>query len=251
MPRKIDYPRASFRSALELAQAVQALGGKSTPEVCADKLNRSAGSGGFNSIVGAAVKFGLVKQTKGFLEAMPIVKSIKLAYDEDERARYYTEAFLTPPVFKNLVERFAGEVLPIEVLAKMLAKEFDVDMNASSAIAKQFIEGAKFAGILGPNNEVAKLESVDADGAKEVEVEEVPQLQLPYYEDQRKARALESIQDVPKSSYELISTDSERRKSQISLTGKRMAELSVPADITTKDIDIIKLHLDALRLSID
>lgn len=250
MPRKIDYPRASFRSALELAQAVQALGGKTTPEVCADKLNRSAGSGGFNSIVAAAVKFGLIKQTKGFLEVMPIVKSIKLAYDEDEKTRYYAEAFLTPPVFKNLVERFAGEVLPIDVLAKMLAKEFDVDMNASSAIAKQFIEGAKFAGILGANNEVSKLEGADNE-AREVEVEEVPQLQLPYYEEQRKARALEAIQDVPKSNYELINTDSERRKSQISLTGKRMAELSVPTDITAKDIDIIKLHLDALRLSID
>lgn len=251
MPKKIDYPRASFRNALELAQAVQALGGKTTPEVCADKMSRSAGSGGFNTIVSAAVKFGLVKQTKGFIEAMPIVKSIKLAYDEDEKARYYTEAFLTPPVFKNLVERFAGEILPIEVLAKMLAKEFDVDMNASSAIAKQFIEGAKFAGLLSASNEVAKLEGADAEIAKEVEVEEVPQLQLPYYDAQRKARALDAIQDIPKSSYELVNTDSERRKSQISLTGKRVAELSVPVDITAKDIDIIKLHLDALRLSID
>jgi hypothetical protein len=254
MPRKIDYPRASFRSALELAQAVQSLGGKTTSEVCAEKLGRSVGSGGFNSVVGAAVKFGLIKQTKGYLESLPIVKSIKLAYDDDERSRHYAEAFLTPPVFRSLANRFSGEKLPIEVLAKMLAKEFDVDMNASSAIAKQFIDGARLSGILDANNEVVKLAGPDTDSSKvlDVQVEEVHQLRLPsYYDDDHRNSTSNSIQDVQKENYEIVVPDSDKRKIPISLPGKRVAELSVPTDYTAKDLEVIKMQLDVLRFSIE
>lgn len=142
MAKIIGYPRSSFKASMELAEAVYSLGGNCTKESCADEMGKKM-SGGFTSIIGAAVKFELVQSKKGELLTSDLFNKIKLSYDEDEKKKYEKEAFLKPPVFQKLTEKLSGKTLP-SYLDKFLIREFEVDKDRASRVAKYFIEGAKF-----------------------------------------------------------------------------------------------------------
>lgn len=153
MAKALDYPHASFKAAQEMAAAVDALGGACSLEMCAEKMGNKLG-GGFNYIVSAVQKFGLVNYKSGQLTLNPLYRDIKLAYTDDERNNLLRSAFLSPPVFSRLYERFKGKELPISMLDKMLIKEYQVDDNSASRIKKYFIDGAKSVGLLNAQNQL-------------------------------------------------------------------------------------------------
>lgn len=152
MPKVIEYPRASFVKAKELADTVEALGGSSSAEMCASKLGKQHTSGAFAALVSSSVKFGLIENKRGSLVVTERYKQIKYAYTPEERQRLLQEAFLLPQVFKALVERFKGRELPIGLLDKMLIREFDVDEGTASRVAGYFIDGLKEFGLMDAGN---------------------------------------------------------------------------------------------------
>lgn len=175
MAKPIDYPRASLKSALELAQAVDDLGGKCSVEMAADKMNKKGG-GAFAAVVGAAGKFGLVTN-KGQLAITPLFRNYKLAYNPAEAQQVLTQAFLGASLFKQVFERFEGKEVPLAHFERLLIREFDVPDAISSRVSKYFLEGAKQCGLLHGN----VLTSLSSKGGDDVaaaneqaeEVEEV------------------------------------------------------------------------------
>ncbi|MBC7400564.1 MAG: hypothetical protein H7289_11520 [Mucilaginibacter sp.] len=157
MSKQTEYPRASFKSAQELADAVDSLGGTSSTELAAAKIGNKVG-GAFFYIMGAAQKFNLITHKAGQIKTSDLYREIKLAYTEEERTKLLISSFLLPPVFSRLYERFKDMELPIAMLDKMLIKEYEVDDNAASRIKKYFIEGAKNLGLLNAQNKLIKLD---------------------------------------------------------------------------------------------
>lgn len=151
MSKIIDYPRGPLKSCLDIAQAVDALGGRCSNEMAADKLNKKV-SGAWQALVGSATRYGLIYNKKGTLETTTLYRNYKLAYSKDEASIVLTQAFLMPPLFKNIFERFQGRELPISHFEKLLIREFGVPDQISSRVAKYFLEGAKQCGLLGANN---------------------------------------------------------------------------------------------------
>lgn len=148
MPKVNDYPQASFEKCLELADAVEALGGSSSVEVVANKLGKQPSSGGFSMIIGSTSKFNLIENRKGVLSVTERYKEIKLAYTAEEKNKLLAESFLLPPVFRSLFEKFKGRELPLAFLPKMLIREFNVDEGAASRVSSYFIEGTKQLGLM-------------------------------------------------------------------------------------------------------
>jgi len=64
MAIQTDYPRASLRRSLALAEAIDKLGGESSDESAADGIGNKVG-GAFRSLVGAGVKFVYSGETGG------------------------------------------------------------------------------------------------------------------------------------------------------------------------------------------
>lgn len=153
MPKKIDYPRATLKNSLELAQAIDDLGGKCSTEMAADKLNKKV-SGAFHALIGSAVRFGLIASKKGELEVTGLFRDHKLAYSKEEADMALTLAFLTPSLFRSIFDRFEGRELPVSHLEKLLIREFDVPDQISSRVSKYFIEGAKQCALLDANNQL-------------------------------------------------------------------------------------------------
>ncbi len=151
MPKIAEYPVASIKKSLELAQTVDELGGSSTIEVCAEKLGKQV-SGGFHQIIQSAVKYGFIVRKKGTLTILPCYKDIKLAYNENERISLLQKAFLNVPLFQKVCNRFANQKLPVEILNKLLIKEFGVPEGIARRVKTHFIGGAKEVGLITPDN---------------------------------------------------------------------------------------------------
>jgi hypothetical protein len=171
---KLEYPRASFRAAFELAEAVDSLGGNCSAELGAEKIGNKMG-GAFSYILASAQKFGLVTYKLGQLSTSSLYRNIKLSYTDEEKNALLIEAFLLPPVFSRLYERFKGKELPVTVLEKMLIKEYGVDDNAASRIKKYFIEGAKTTNLL---DSQGKLKTLEAQKKQEEEIVETEEIQI-------------------------------------------------------------------------
>jgi hypothetical protein len=159
MPKITEYPMASLKKSIELAKAVDELGGNCSIDMCAEKLNRQV-SGGFRYVIYGATKFNLVVQTKGMLTITSLYKDIKLSYSEEQKEAYLQAAFLNVPLFKNVCDRFKDQKLPINILDKLLVREFGVGERIVSRVKKYFVEGAKMVGLLSPDNKIVSLTEI-------------------------------------------------------------------------------------------
>src|SRR5471030_2120640 len=112
MAKSLEYPRASFKAALELAEAVDSLGGSCSSELCAEKIGNKVG-GAFYYIFSSAQKFRLVTHASGQISISTLYREIKLSYTDEEKTNLLVTSFLSPPVFSRLYERFKGKELPV------------------------------------------------------------------------------------------------------------------------------------------
>ena len=193
MPKITEYPRASFKNALNLADAVNTLGGDCNANTCADKLNYKGGNknGAFNSLVSAAVKHDLVTSKSETLVTTDVYNKISLAYNNIERQKHMQTAFLSPVLYHKIYEKFKGKELPVDILERMLIREYDVDKSMSSRVTGYIVEGAKFVGLL-----------IDNRLTENVAVEEVEVLDdkndVVKHKGERNDRAeLVTYQDIP------------------------------------------------------
>lgn len=172
MPKIIEYPKGNFKSSLELAEAVSSLGGSCDRESCAHKMGLKM-SGAFSTKIGTTVKFELITNEKGKLQITELYKLIKNAYNDDERKKFETDSFLKPGVFNKLYERFKGSELPISMLSKLLIREYDVEEKQAASVARYFIDGMKYLGLLDENNFLSsKSVGESNEGYAEFEEEE-------------------------------------------------------------------------------
>ena len=162
MPKKIDYPRASFKACLELAKAVEDLGGQCNMETCSSKMNKKM-SGAFHALVGAATKFGLINRKQGNLYLTDAYEKMKLSYTEEEKQNFLRIFFLNVPVFNDIFLKYKNVKLPVSILDKALIKEFGVDKKLSKRVSKYFIDGAKEVGLLNEDNSFNPLETKEEE----------------------------------------------------------------------------------------
>jgi hypothetical protein len=164
MAKIIDYPRASLRAALQLAEAVDGFAGSCSVELAAEQLGKKV-SGAFSAQIGATAKYGLIESKGGKLTICPLYRNYKLAYTPEESAKYLREALLSPPLFKDIYDRFKGQRLPIAHFEKMMIREFQVPEEIASRVAGYFLDGAKQCGLLSSDNFLAAEGSIAEEDA--------------------------------------------------------------------------------------
>lgn len=175
MPKIVNYPRKSFDTAFTIAEAVEKLGGKCTEQLLGDKLGKKMGGGSFVADITSAIKHGLITKEKNNLKITDLYKNIKLSYTEDEKNDNLIKSFLLPDTYSEILERFDKKELPIDVLDKMLIKEYNVADNISQLVANNLIKGAEKLGLIvngkvSLNKEI--LEEVKKDAAEKADEEE-------------------------------------------------------------------------------
>ncbi len=101
-------------------------------------------------------------------------KDIKLSYTDDEKNTNLIKSFLLPDTYREILERFDKNELPIDVLDKMLIKEYNVANNISQLVANNLIKGAEKLGLI-VNGKISLnkdlLEQAKKDAAEKSEEE--------------------------------------------------------------------------------
>jgi len=166
MPKLVDYPRSSLKASLEVGKTVSELGGTCSTESCAEALGKKI-SGSLNAQISAAVKFGFIVKTSGNLSITDLYKKIELAYDEIEKTFLLREAFFNIPLFEKLYERFKDGKLPIQMLDKLLIREFEVPRKIAQRVTNYFIKSAKECSLLNADLTFIKME--DENNLNEVD----------------------------------------------------------------------------------
>jgi len=167
MPRVVDYPRASLRRSLDLAQVIEDLGGEASIESAAEQMGNKVG-GAFKALVGAAVKYGLINAKGGRLQVSQSFKDHVLAYSDEERRSVERRAFLSVPLFTEVTSKFSGKKLPVDYFEKLLVREFGVPTEIGSRVAGYYMEGARSTGVL---NEAGVVQGDVVGGREEGDVD--------------------------------------------------------------------------------
>lgn len=168
MPKIIDYPRSSLKSALELAAAIDDLGGSCSFDMAAARLDRKV-SGAFSALVSATVKYGLAESKSQKLTVTNLYKDYKLAYTTEESNEKLRQALLSAPAFRSIYDRFVGKEIPVAHFEKLLIREFGIPNDWSSRIASYFTEGAKQSGMMGENNRLVESGVQATSGLSQVD----------------------------------------------------------------------------------
>lgn len=170
MSKTPTYPRKSFETAIIIAENVEKLGGKCTVETLADKLGKSREGGSFVSDVSSAVTHGLITREKNGLQITNLFNDIKLSYTEEEKRKNLIKSLLLPDTYREILERFNKMELPIDVLDKILIREYNVNANASKLVANNLIKAGTDLKIIDEKGFVNLSEEIK-EVASEIDIE--------------------------------------------------------------------------------
>ncbi len=160
MPKVVDYPRASFDNAVELAEALYKLGDDCAADIVAESMNRKL-SGAFTALSSASSKYGLIVNEKGKLKLTELGVNLILSYDEAEEISYKTECFFNIPVFSEIYEKFLGKVLPVGHLDKILIREHSIPQKTANRVKGYLVDLAESIKLLSPEGEFTCRDSLE------------------------------------------------------------------------------------------
>lgn len=192
----LDYPRAlSLPKALEILENLNELGGKVSRGLLADSLGVKPTSGPFRTKLSSLTKYGFIIQQDDNIEMSKLARNIYNAYNEQERLQFLTVSFMRIPLFKDLYDRFKNLKLNIDILEKILIREYYVNPRHAQRLKNDFINSAKYLNILNDDGTFNIIQQ-KSDQQKEILVDK------------------EEINNLKRSNQELIEHINDSRVSQ-------------------------------------
>ncbi|MEA3560123.1 MAG: hypothetical protein U9R75_12800 [Candidatus Thermoplasmatota archaeon] len=170
-----EYPRGPLKTALKIANVVDGMGGKCSMVHGAEKMLKKVNQE-FYTIVGVAEDYGLLVNMNNVLITTRLYQDLKFSYNEEDRKRALMVIFLRPRLFKKIYHRYTGEKLPVEILDKILIREYGIGDRIASTVAKYFITGARMIKLLDTDDHfiVPAEKTPDGQDPGTKEVDEAP-----------------------------------------------------------------------------
>jgi hypothetical protein len=152
---KIEFPYSDLESAIEVAKAIQHVGGSGcTWDQLAAKMNQAANGGGFRTRIASAKTFGLLTYGGG---SVMLTKLGGQICDPEQEAPAKAEAFLCVPLYRAIHEQFKGLTLPPAPGLEAAMVTLGVAPKQKERARQVFTKSATLAGFFayGPNRLVA------------------------------------------------------------------------------------------------
>lgn len=167
---KHGVPRVGLQTVDEYAQKIWTAARRTevAPEVVAralsGKSDTKASGGRWRTRLTPLKLFGIVESAQGGkLKLTEIGVALANVADQEGRARALKAAALNIPAYETVLKRYDGGELP-ELTPIKSEFEFGWDMSAADAstVAELFVEGAKYAGLIG-DDDVVRLDGAHPD----------------------------------------------------------------------------------------
>ena len=156
----IAYPWYALAETIKLATLIEDKGaGRLTSEAIAVEMSSSITSGFFQSRLRSGRLFGLLAQrAEDVWATTERAKRILRPRSPEDRAQALREAFVEVPLFRAVMEKYAGRPLPVkETLTNILEHDFQVIASRSAAAADILLASAREAGLVQTGGERSYL----------------------------------------------------------------------------------------------
>ncbi|MEZ5016182.1 MAG: hypothetical protein R2800_03965 [Flavipsychrobacter sp.] len=216
-----------------------------------DIVNNVGKKGGaFLMFLGSCVQYNLLDLKKGEgYKPSALFKKISRPLPNENVDDLYKECLLEPNLYKSLINEFNNKALPSKSgLANILVRNYNIKSNAADKAATIFIKNLNELGCIKDGN-ILYLNSVKANKVEEIEDDST-------IIEEQESIVKDSQINTPSTSVttqtnQLLLTESTNHdKLTIKLTEGKHAYLSFPNDINVKDIEILKLQIESLSLTI-
>ena len=114
----------------------------------ADAINMSEKGGAFRMKLASLIKYKLVKTTKDEVELTNLSIDLLNAYSDEEAKKLLFIAFRNIPLFDEIVERFKNTGIKLDLLDRILIREYEVDQDKVSRIRKSITSSLEYIGVL-------------------------------------------------------------------------------------------------------
>ena len=187
-----DVPRVSLEQALRvpLAIAENYAGEPTRPIDVALALTMTPTSGGFRTLCGAAIGYGLTEggPNASQISLTELGRKIASPLAEGEERAAKRDAVLVPTVERQFLEKYDGSPIPPENIALNVLESLGVPKNATKRVHKIIEDNASQVGYvkeikgkryvdLGPPSPITEQSAVEDDLEHEVETSALPSLE--------------------------------------------------------------------------
>lgn len=236
--RSRNHPTVALSRTTEFGQeAKRKLGYKPfSRKALGDAFSTNPSSGGFSSKIAATSQFGVFEDApNGMMQISGLGKRIMDPISEADKRAALQEAFLRPPLYQELVQDFRGQRIPDE-LGNILLHGYRISPTAKDNCARVFLESARYAGLLNPENVLSdpRGETEESSDGNEFDF----------------AADIAHAFGLPKKGTSAATNAkvSAQQNVVISLTDGKKAQLILPHDITTTDIAILEAQFAVFKL---
>lgn len=260
--RSAAYPGATIEDTLEFVAPLKKSFQKTlfTREDISAVLNRGST---IKRDIAAAVQYGLVDRTIGEgYKLTQLAEHILEPVSQEERMDNIAECFKKPKLYSDLIEKYKGQVLPSDdVLKVILTRQHEITSSAAPQAVEIFIQNATFAGLI--NKQRVLMPNKSQELSVMVATKEDLLVAKEALED---STPTSNINNAPNGTPTSADTSNRAPQAQllledgigkheikivIRLSEKKLAHLIYPDTINAKDIQILKMQIDLLELTLD
>lgn len=250
--RSAAYPSITIERAIEFVNQLK----KSFPNTVFNRDDIAAvlqKKSNLNREVGASVQYGLLDRTIG--EGYKLsnrAKAILNPVSEEERIESIIECFKHPKLYLEIFEKYKNHVLPADPQLRAILNRFhNITEAAAPQAAEVFIENATYAGLLNGNRILSEIKQQVVPKVKiDVEYQDATPIANPT--ERQSEPIIHSPQPTTTMQQNplLLEEINGSVNIKIRLSEKKIAHLIYPENINEKDIQIMKLQIDLLALTI-
>jgi hypothetical protein len=241
----VSYPNATLEECLNFSEKIQKIAGKGTASLAAvaADLGVSLKTKSFTYLISAARQYGLIVKTKEGLQLTDRARRILNPINPEELPGLRLEAFKSPPLYQQLIERYDGESLPPnESIENLMYNDLGISSFAKQKAAGVFIENVKYVntvrndGIFDVNGTSEKdIVTTEEESDKGVDESSFDQSNL-FDMGNNDPTILEKQKKDNGITYHIVS---------IALVNGRVAKVSIPSNLSKEDAIRIGNILDS------
>jgi hypothetical protein len=224
--KSVRYPYYNLEDSLGFAKMIDQIAGRKDAPISAILEHmgiKSENNKQLNYKISSSEQFGLISKHNKSLVVTELARNIlSPPGDESQKQQLLLEAFQSPPIYKQLIEKYEEKELPV-VLPNVLQNMGIVKSKIDRA-AKVFKQSARYANAL---DEESKLQTLNIEN-KRLETSETPL-------DSTKTKQTQ-IESISQGCHNL----------NLSLSNGQILKLSIPVNISKQEVEKIKKMLDVL-----
>lgn len=243
--RSKAYPGCALEDCVRFTSMIKKALGRGTHdrESLAKAMGFSTVSGAVSPKIAALVHFGLLERTGSGYELSALSRSITDPLDEGERRKAVRDAFALPTLYQEIIDKFELDGKIPSHLATHLHRFHGITDSASTQAAEIFVSSGRYAGALDESNNIMRADLQETKVVGEVLADRT---------------TAEPVQVAPPGIHPVLPPlapfnvpaqfPSGHQRFEFAITQGRTVVLTVPTDLNSKDIRIIRKQIELLEL---